>query len=141
MRKITKIFSFLEAFIKTYLRKISVVMYYLLIFTSASFASADLPPGRPITFVELDAIIYQIVSFLIRTSVVLAVIYIIWSGITYMNAGADTTKVGEAQARLKAAIVGAAIVLGVGVIIQTVLGLVTRQFFCTFSLGGICIVP
>ena len=120
---------------------IKTTIFSFLFFGPTLTALAELPPGKPITFVELDAIIYQIVSFLIRTSVVLAVIYIVWSGITYMNAGADTKKVGDAQARLKAAVIGALIVLSVGVIIQTLLGLVTRQFFCTYSIGGICIVP
>ena len=65
---------------------------------------------------------------------------IVWSGITYMYAGADATKVTAAQGRFKSAVIGAAIVLGVGVIIQTIAGIVTRDFFCQFQLLGVCII-
>ncbi len=119
--------------------KILTPLYLISVLTGT--ALADLPPGQPITFNELDYIIARIASFLVTTSGVLAVIYIVWSGITYMNAGSDTTKVGEAQARLKSAVIGTAIVLGVGVIINTVLALVTREFFCQLQVLGICLIP
>lgn len=101
---------------------------------------AQLPPGQPVTFDELDYLIGRIANFMIVTSVLLAVIYIIWGGITYMAAGAETTKVDEAKVRIKNGIIGAAIVLGVGVIIQTIAGIVTRDFFCQFQLLGVCII-
>ena len=101
---------------------------------------ADLPAGKPITLPEVDSIIGQIAEFLIVVSVLIAVIMIVWSGITYMSAGADSTKVAEAQTRLKNAVIGAAVVLGVGVIIQTIAGIVTRDFFCQFQLLGVCII-
>ncbi len=101
---------------------------------------ADLPAGQPITFTELDSLISQIAQFLLVVSVLIAVIMIVWSGITYMYAGSDTAKVTQAQGRLKSAIIGAVIVLGVGVIIDTIAGIVTRGFFCRFQLLGVCII-
>ena len=100
----------------------------------------SVPPGQPITFNELSYLIERIADFLIVAGVLLAVIYIIWGGITYMAAGADTTKITEAQTRIKNGIIGAAVVLGVGVIINTIAGIVTRDFFCRFQLLGICII-
>lgn len=93
-----------------------------------SFA-ADLPTGKPILLSEVEEIISVISQFLIVAGVVLAVIFIILAGIKYMYAGSDSTKVGEAQTMLKNGVIGAAIVLGVGVIIQTVAALVSRDFF------------
>lgn len=101
---------------------------------------ADLPPGQPITLPEVDSLISRVAQFLLVVSVLIAIIMIVWSGITYMAAGTNTTKVTEAQTRLKNAVIGAAIVLGVGVIIDTVAGIVTRGFFCRFQLLGICII-
>lgn len=101
---------------------------------------ADLPAGQPITIDEIDSLISRVARFLVVTSVLVAVIMIVWSGITYMAAGANATKVTEAQTRLKNAIIGAAVVLGMGVIIQTIAGIVTRDFFCQFQILGVCIL-
>lgn len=90
----------------------------------------ELPLGRPITFNYLSTVVLTISIFVIRMSAVLAVIFIVWSGITYMYAGDDTKKVEAARARLMSGIIGAAIVFGVGVILQTIVGIITGDFFC-----------
>lgn len=122
--------------------KILFIFLLLLSLAHTSWASqlADLPAGRPITLPEVDSLIERVAQFLVVVSVLIAIIMIIWSGITYMSAGSDTTKVTEAQARLKNATIGAAIVLGVGVIINTIAGIVTRGFFCRFQVLGVCII-
>ncbi len=102
---------------------------------------AQLPPGKPITFDELDYLIQRIAQFVLVTSVILAVIFIVRAGVTWMYAGADATKLTEAKAQLKSGIIGALIVLGVGVIINTLAALVTREFFCQFSVLGVCLIP
>ena len=101
----------------------------------------SLPTGQPITLDVLDSIIFRVSTFVISISAVLAVIAIIWAGITYMYAGDDSSKVTSAQNRLKSGIIGAAIILGVGVIIQTVASVVTLDFFCTVRIPivGICV--
>ena len=90
---------------------------------------AQLPAGRPITFDELDYLIQRIAQFVLVTSVILAVILIVRAGVTWMYAGADATKLTEAKAQLKSGIIGALVVLGVGVIINPLAALVTREFF------------
>ncbi|OGN01900.1 MAG: hypothetical protein A3I26_02765 [Candidatus Yanofskybacteria bacterium RIFCSPLOWO2_02_FULL_43_10] len=122
--------------------KILFIALLLLAIAHTGWASqlADLPPGQPITLPEVDSLISQVAQFLLVVSVLIAVIMIVWSGITYMYAGADATKVTAAQGRFKSAVIGAAIVLGVGVIIQTIAGIVTRDFFCQFQLLGVCII-
>ncbi len=127
------------------MKTISKILFVALLFLAIAHTGwagylADLPPGQPITLPEVDSLISQVAQFLLVVSVLIAVIMIVWSGITYMYAGADAAKVTEAQGRLKSAIIGAAIVLGVGVIIDTIAGIVTRGFFCRFSLLGICII-
>lgn len=97
---------------------------------AANFASAqDLPTGQPITLGEVEELIGIIAGFLIIVGAVVAVIFIILAGVKYMYAGSDSTKVEEAKTMLKNGVIGAAIVLGIGVIMQTIAMLVTRDFF------------
>ncbi|MBI4836846.1 MAG: hypothetical protein HY813_00350 [Candidatus Portnoybacteria bacterium] len=51
----------------------------------------------------------------------LVVIFLIWIGITYMMAGGDERKIGAAKKQLFWAIVGAAIIIGTGAIIRTLI--------------------
>ena len=122
--------------------KILFILLLFLAIAHTGWASqlADLPAGQPITFNEIDSLISQVAQFLLVVSDLIAVIMIVWSGITYMYAGADVAKVTAAQGRLKSAVIGAAIVLGVGVIIDTIAGIVTRGFFCRFQVLGVCII-
>ena len=108
---------------------------------SSFYYLAQLPPGKPITFDELDNLIERVAQSVLVISVLLAVIFIVRAGITWMSAGADTKKVDDAKAQLKGGIIGAVIVLGVGVIINTIAAVVTREFFCQFSILGVCIIP
>ncbi|MBI2062488.1 MAG: hypothetical protein HYT64_02265 [Candidatus Yanofskybacteria bacterium] len=89
------------------------------------------PPvsGSAITLSEIEARITQVAQFLIIVGVVLAVIFIIWGGIAYMAAGGVEDKTTAARDRIKNGIIGAGVVLAVGVVLQTVAGLVARTFF------------
>lgn len=77
----------------------------------------------------IEDIIQRAAQFLIVFGVILAVIFIIWGGITWMMAGGDEGKADAAKTRIWNGILGAAIVLGVGVILQTLSALITRSFF------------
>ena len=119
---------------------------FLNIFSTILARVPYVPPGPPITFNELGYLIEKIAQFVLVTSVILAVIFIVRAGVTWMSAGADTTKVDDAKAQLKSGIIGALIVLGVGVIINTLLAIITRQFFCSFEVSvlpifRVCLIP
>lgn len=85
--------------------------------------------GSGIDLAEIQSLIERIAQFLILVGVIVAVIFIIWGGITWMAAGGNDENVEKAKSRIKNGVIGAAIVLGVGVILQTVAKLVTRTFF------------
>ncbi len=85
--------------------------------------------GNAVTLSEIEARIRQIAQFIIVVSVILAVIYIIWGGIAYMTAGGNDDKTSAAKSRILNGIIGAAVVLAVGVILQTLAALITRSFF------------
>ena len=82
--------------------------------------SAVMPAGSAIYAGDFADLINNVAIFLIFSSVVIVVIFIIWSGITYTAAGADQTKVKAAKDRLKTGIIGGLIIFGVGTILETV---------------------
>jgi len=89
------------------------------------------PPttGQAVTLIEIEALIKRVAQFLIIVSVIIAVIFIIWGGVMYMAARGDEDKAGAAKTTIWNGVIGAAVVLGVGVILQTLAGLITRSFF------------
>lgn len=110
-----------------------------IIFALPVIAYADLPAGNAITLTDVDNIAHLIARFLIVTSMILAVIFIVLSGIMVMLAQADPTRFKNGITTLRRAILGVMIILATGVIINTIAGFVDRSFFCQISLLGICI--
>ncbi|MBP9822258.1 MAG: hypothetical protein KBC81_02340 [Candidatus Pacebacteria bacterium] len=97
-----------------------------LAYAGIALVPAGLPvTGAPITLAEIQDRIQQVAQFLIVVSMVIAVIMIVYGGIRYMFD--SDPKV--AKGIIKNGLIGAAVVLAVGVLLQTVAGLVTRQFF------------
>lgn len=101
-------------------------------------ALAQLPEGQPITLGEIEAIIAYVARFLVVVSVMIAFITIIVSGVVFMTAG-ESKRIDSAKAIFKYGIIGTFIVLGVGVIMNTIAALITREFFCRIGIFGICI--
>lgn len=85
--------------------------------------------GTALSLSEIEARIRQVAQFIIIVSVILAVIFIIWGGIAYMTAGGNEERADAAKTRIWNGIIGAAVVLAVGVILQTLAALITRSFF------------
>lgn len=81
---------------------------------------ASVPEGRPVTLPELVGIFENFAGFLMVAGGVLAAIVIIGSGIYYLMAGPDSTKVKAARDMLKAGIIGSLIIFGFGTILQTI---------------------
>ncbi len=121
--------------IKKNFSKIVFGLVALFVFAIPMFSLAALqtpvPPvtGNAITLDKLERWISQIATFLITISMVLAVIIIIWGGINYMFARGDDTKLKSAKAMIINGIIGAAVILGVGLILRTLQLLVQSQTF------------
>ncbi len=102
-----------------------------LAYAAVAYAPITLPNsqpaqgGTPVTLSVIQDRIQQIAQFLIIISMVIAVIMIVYGGIRWMLASDPA----EAKKIVINGIIGAAIVLAVGVILQTVAGLVTQTFF------------
>ena len=63
-------------------------------------------------------------------SVIVAVIFIVYGGIRWIASPGDPA---AAKSIIKNGIIGALIILGVGVLLQTLQGLISRTFFGTFQ--------
>ena len=85
--------------------------------------------GRAVTLDDIRDIIETIARFLILVSVIVAVIFIVWGGMMYMMAGDDAAKATAAKSRIVNGIIGALVVLAVGLILQTLAGLVNWTVF------------
>lgn len=92
-------------------------------------ATSEIPPGRAYDLDDLEYLVRSLTRRLIYLSGILAVFFIILSGLMYMYAGDDEKKVEKAKGMLKSGIIGSAIVFGVGVILLTVEAIVMGDFF------------
>lgn len=86
--------------------------------------------GQAITLNEVASLIDGIARFLIVVSVIVAVIFIVYGGIRWIAAPGDPV---AAKQIIQNGIIGAIIILGVGVLLQTLQGVISRNFFGTFQ--------
>jgi len=115
---------------KTTLVVLAIVAIMMPVLVLAALPTPTPPTtGQPVTLSEIEGLIRRVAQFLIVISVIVAVIFIIWGGVMYMAARGDTERAAAAKTTIFNGIIGAAVVLGVGVILQTLAGLITRSFF------------
>lgn len=80
----------------------------------------QIPTGVPVSLTDILSISENIGGFLMIAGSLIAGIAVIWAGVVYMTSGADPARVKGAKDILKAALIGALIIFGVGVIVNTV---------------------
>jgi len=78
---------------------------------------------------EVQNIIEKIATFLIVVSIVIAVGAIVWGAIVLMTAGGNDDRAKQGKGYIKNGIIGALVVFLIGVILQTISGVVSRTFF------------
>ncbi len=88
--------------------------------------------GAPVTLTEVQGLIEGAARFLIVISIVIAVIFIVYGGIRWIAAGHNDENVEKAKKIVWNGILGALVVLAVGVVLQTLAGIVTRSFFGSY---------
>jgi amino acid transporter len=119
--------------------KVFLVLYVLVVFLGPSFVMAQLnvptPPvgGNAVTLNEVENLIRGLARFLIVISLVVAVVFIIWGGVLWMSARGNEDQTKNAKKTITNGVIGALVVLAVGVILQTLAGLVTRSFFGSYT--------
>jgi hypothetical protein len=94
---------------------------------------------NPFTLDEAVNLISTVGKFFVVIAPVLMVISLVWGAISYMTAGGDSARSEKARGIIKYSIIGGFVIFGVGVIINTVSALVSREFFCSVGVMGVCI--
>lgn len=111
------------------------IITFLILFAAvynitANVALAQIfPDSPPLTIDRIKEVIFSVADFFIVASGFLMVIFIIWAGIMWMQAGANETRAGNAKKRLWQGVVGSLIIFGVGVILETGVKVVSLEFF------------
>lgn len=95
----------------------------------AQLPTATIPTSPGLTLNELETLITRLVRFFMAIGIVLAVGYIIWGGIALMHAGGNDDAIKKAKTKIWSGVWGALIVLAVGVILQTLAGIIARSNF------------
>ena len=104
-----------------------VLLTPLLVLAQLPGPTVPTVPGTTLT--EIENIIRRVAQFMLIIGVIVAIIYIILGGIAWMRAGGAPTKIEAAKIQIWSGVWGALIVIAVGLILQTLAGLVTRVFF------------
>lgn len=91
-------------------------VYYDLVLSGQGFGSGN----------RVIDLLQGIAGFMIVIGMVLAGIAIIWSGLTYMTAGSNSARVQTAKSIFKNGIIGAVIIFAIGVIVNTIMALVSN---------------
>ena len=116
------------------LKKYIVVSAVAMLVLMPVFVLAQLPTVNPpvvpgTTLTEVENILRRVAQFILVLGVILALIYIVLGGVKWMRAGGDETKIKEAKTQIWSGVWGALVVIAVGLILQTLAGVVTRIFF------------
>ena len=82
--------------------------------------------GRVVDVTTVNNLITNIARFLIGIAMTVAVIFIVWGGIMWITARGDETKVKKAKAVVWQGILGALVILAVGVILSSLSNLVNN---------------
>jgi len=77
------------------------------------------PASGPLSLQNVLDIITEIRNFLIVLGVIVVVIFVIWGGVDYITSRGDEEKVSAAKQKIIVAIIGAAIILVVFILLQT----------------------
>ena len=145
MDKKTKYFSFLWAGLIVFALFLTVLsLKFDNKFTNYASAAPDFTgtqlqlsnaPSNPISgaaalnLTEIQTIINNIGKWIVAIAAIVAVIFIIWGGIIWVSAGDNEGRQETAKKTIKNGIIGALIILGVGVLLQTLSNVITRNFF------------
>lgn len=124
------------------LRKFTIyALAFLLIVgaTSSVLAAPTFTPpapivtGTPLTLDKIFNLVTDIVNFLLGIALVIGIGYIAYGAILWITSATDTKAVEGAKNTIKAAFIGIAIVLGFGILVNTIQEVIQSQ---SFNSGG-----
>lgn len=115
---------------KKYLVISAIAMLVLMpVLVLAQLPTVSPPIVAGTTLAEVENLLRRVAQFIIVLGVIAALIFIILGGVKWMRAGGDAIKITEAKTQIWSGVWGALVVIAVGLILQTLAGVVTRTFF------------
>ena len=84
---------------------LSLTSISLLVFPVLAFAVTD-PGAGPAADVDIIATLENIVDWVFGILVIFAAIMLVWAGFSFVTAGGDATKLGEARQKVLYALIG-----------------------------------
>lgn len=108
-----------------------------------SFVAAVAPQGitvtgTPLTLDKIRELIVQVVNFLLGIGLVIGIGYIAYGAILWITSATDTKAVEGAKSTIKAALIGIAIILGFGIVVNTIDEIIQSQSFNSGGFVGPC---
>ena len=100
-------------------------VFVLLAIIAINADAQTIPTGRAISLDDIISLSRNIGGFLMVLGGIIASISIIVSGIIYLTAGSDPSRVKSAKDMLKASLIGSLILFGSGVIVNVIRMLAT----------------
>ena len=91
------------------------------------------------SLIPAENIIGILANFIIGLAGTVMITFVVISGIMMMTAGENPEKFKKARQMLVNTIWGSLVIMGAGVILNTVYAVITGEFFCRLSLLGICL--
>lgn len=104
-------------------KRLSLAVSSFALLAVSNAAARDKPEITPWTGTDVGVFIMNVATQLITWSGAICVLMIIWGGITYMTAGADTKGVENGKNIVKAALIGLIIILACSMVIAFIQGL------------------
>jgi hypothetical protein len=117
---------------KKFINKVAIVslaLFLILAPTTMAIEGPENPlPGEGgLDLGTISDWIENVAQFLITIGMIIAVIFIIWGGILYMSAGDNETRSKSGKAYMINGIIGAAVILAIGLILSTIQNLVSGE--------------
>ena len=98
---------------------------------SSQFESYGNPASGPLSAQNVLDIITEIRNFLIVLGIIVVVIFVIWGGVDYISSRGDEEKVNAAKQKIIVAVIGAAIILMVFILLQTLRAVIEQRTIFT----------
>jgi len=99
------------------------MVLFLLSLPLIAGAQPQVPTGGPTTVGQVYDLFLIIMRWIFAGAMVIAMIMIVWGGVSYMTAGGDEEKIGAAKKRVIWGLVGAAIIIGAWALITIIANL------------------
>ena len=109
---------------------------------SAQFAMAQVSVGSqavgriPVLGDDLTTLVSRVINIVLIIAGILAVVYLVWGGITYITAGGDAEKAGKGRTAITNAIIGIIIIMASFAIYTAVIGNVGQDSQTQEQAGG-----